>query len=393
MVAGGLLAALYAWVLVVRWKLPGPLPDFSVFWSAGHLAAQGKAAVAYDWESISRVQPVVTPIARFFYPPVFLIVLAPLGTLAFGPATAVWLGGTLAAFLAGMRAILPGATAMIAALAMPMVFFNFDLGQNGLLTAGLLAGALAVLDTRPIMSGVLIGLLSYKPQFGLVLPLVLAVTSRWRVFGSAALTVLCLLGVALALFGADTFAAFLRGMPTANAGYMHDRFMVVKWDHFASVYGMLRSFGVEPPAAWAGHAAIALATIAATLRIATGGASAELKAATVATATMLVTPYSELNDAAVLMVAWAFLVRDGLSTGLHAWEKVVLSIVFLLPLSYVAGPMLAEVLWSPQSIWRSSVVAPLSCAMLAAVILYRIRSAATAQVRSPQAAIGSGRSA
>ncbi len=39
------------------------------------------------------------------------------------------------------------------------------------------------------LAGVLIGLLAYKPQFGLLIPLVLAVSGRWRVFAAAAATV------------------------------------------------------------------------------------------------------------------------------------------------------------------------------------------------------------
>lgn len=52
-------------------------------------------------------------------------------------------------------------------------------GQNSFLTAALLGGSLLLLDKRPIVAGVLIGLLSYKPQFGLLIPLVLVATGRW----------------------------------------------------------------------------------------------------------------------------------------------------------------------------------------------------------------------
>ena len=49
--------------------------------------------------------------------------------------------------------------------------------------AALIAFALVQLDRRPVLAGILFGLLAYKPQFGLMIPLVLIATQRWRAFG------------------------------------------------------------------------------------------------------------------------------------------------------------------------------------------------------------------
>ena len=62
---------------------------------------------------------------------------------------------------------------MLLALAYPAVLINIGHGQNGFLTAALLGGALVILDRRPIVAGILFGLLVYKPQFGLMIPLAL----------------------------------------------------------------------------------------------------------------------------------------------------------------------------------------------------------------------------
>ena len=78
---------------------------------------------------------------------------------------------------------------LLVALAFPAVLINIGHGQNGFLTAALLGGALVVLERRPIMAGFMLGLLVYKPQYGLLLPLVLAVSGRWKCFASAAVTV------------------------------------------------------------------------------------------------------------------------------------------------------------------------------------------------------------
>jgi alpha-1,2-mannosyltransferase len=47
---------------------------------------------------------------------------------------------------------------------------NLTYGQNGFLTASLLGGALAMLRRWPLLAGILFDLLSYKPQFGLMIP-------------------------------------------------------------------------------------------------------------------------------------------------------------------------------------------------------------------------------
>ena len=61
---------------------------------------------------------------------------------------------------------------LLLALAFPAVFVNLGHGHNGFLTAALLGAALVVLDARPILAGILFGLLAYKPQFGVLIPLV-----------------------------------------------------------------------------------------------------------------------------------------------------------------------------------------------------------------------------
>src|SRR5260370_29132085 len=167
--------------------------DFSCFWGAAKLALAGKASSAYEWNTLHAVlnhelafdRLGDRPVIPFFYPPPFLLAITPLALLSFPNALLVWTGTTLSAYLLSIRAVLPGATAMITALATPIVVTVMWVGQNGLLTAALFCGALALLDRRPLVRGVLIALLAYKPHFGVLIPLVLAATGRWRVLASA----------------------------------------------------------------------------------------------------------------------------------------------------------------------------------------------------------------
>ena len=375
----GLLLAIYVRLLALRWGLYQPLPDFSIFWTAGRLALAGKAAVVYDPLAFNALmdaefgKTLLDFVRTFFYPPMFLLILAPLGMLPFWAAAALWLGGSTAIYLAGIRAILPGAAAMLAALAAPVVLFNFNWGQNGLLTAGLLAGALALLDSRPTVSGVLFGLLVYKPQFGVLLPLFLAVTGRWRVFAAAAATVAALALVTAAIFGPQIFAVFAGIMPSAAEGYLRQAPNTpgLHWSDLESIYGMLRALGVGDGAAWAVHLAVALAAAAAMLRLATAEIPYAVQAAALATAIIVAAPYSESNDMAVLMVAWAFLLRDGAARGFRRWERPALWTVYLLPLAYLLGRVVVTALGLVDlAAWSG--MGPLMCGLLAAVIASRL---------------------
>ncbi len=73
----------------------------------------------------------------------------------------------------------------------------------------LIGGALSTLDRRPIVAGVLFGLLAYKPQFGLMIPSVLAASGHLRAFSAAVATVAFLVAAATLVFGWDVWHAFL----------------------------------------------------------------------------------------------------------------------------------------------------------------------------------------
>jgi hypothetical protein len=371
------LVALYGWFLAAAWShgyslfapTKGPANfDFSAFWAAGRLAVQGKAQAAYQWANLESVleralgRPFVIDVLPWFYPPIFLLAVAPLGLFPYGTAAALWLGTTLVAYVAAARAILRGGTALFGALAAPAVAFNFWSGQNGLLTAGLLGGALCLLDASPIASGVMFGLLCYKPQFGLLLPLFLAITGRWRVFLAAAGTVLALVSLTVAVFGWQVFAAFFRALASAddmNLGAGRELGHVA-WSHLQSVYGMLRALGAGGGTAWTAQIAVSLASAAAVLALAARRISPALEAALIATAGFLVTPYSQTYDLTVPTLGLAFLVRDGLEHGFRPWEKPALLAVFLLPLGFLALDSMVG-------------LGPLTGAALAAVIVARAR--------------------
>ena len=112
-------------------------------------------------------------------------VAAGLAQFPYAVAFAGWMAISVVPYAAVIRGIVGRRFGFMLAIAFPMAFSNTLVGQNGFLTASLIGGTLVLLPTRPVLSGICLGLLSYKPQYGLLFPLVLVAASQWRVFFTA----------------------------------------------------------------------------------------------------------------------------------------------------------------------------------------------------------------
>jgi hypothetical protein len=291
--------------------------DFVNVWAAGRLVLDGHSAAAYDWTLHREVE--VAAVGHEFegyygwhYPPTFLFVAAALASLPYLAAALIWLAATLPAYVAAVRAIIGERLGILLACAFPGVVWNISAGQNGFLTAALIGGVLVSLPRRPIVAGILLGLLTYKPQFGLLFPLVLLLEGNWRVLAAAAATAAAMVAASLAL-GPDSWRAFFEWMPVTSTAVFADgraglnklqsRFGVVRW-----LGGSMTAASVAQGLLVAGLA-LALAKLwRATVRY-------EIKAAALASASLLATPYLYIYDFPVLAIPLAFLLRIGLAEG------------------------------------------------------------------------------
>ena len=221
------------------------------------------------------------------------------------------------------------------ALAFPAVFINLGHGHNGFLTAALMGGALFMLVERPILAGVLIGCLAYKPQFGMLIPLVLIVGGHWRAFAAAAATVVVLVfGVSLA-FGPEVWSAFL-------ASTKFTREVVLEqgdtgWYKIQSVFSWVRMWGGGITLAYALQGAVTVAVAGALAWLWRSRAEFPLKAAALLIGTLLATPYCLDYDLMLLAPAIGYLALHGWRRGFGAFEKTVLAALWIVPL--VARPV------------------------------------------------------
>jgi Glycosyltransferase family 87 len=199
-----------------------PFGDFFGLWSAGRFVATAAGAV-YDpvlLQEFQRLSETSFPQELYYpypYPPTILLVLAPLGLLPLGPAYALWMGTTFTAYLWATLGRRCWSWSGVALLAAPTTFLTMIAGQNGFLTAALLVGGLRSLGRAPIVGGVLLGLLSYKPQFGLLVPVALLAARQGRAISAAGLTVLACIAVSSALFGWSIWRDWFDSLPLYQA--------------------------------------------------------------------------------------------------------------------------------------------------------------------------------
>jgi hypothetical protein len=313
--------------------------DFMNVWAAGKMALAGEPGAAYDFARHYEVQAQALPYAAegkeatyfgWHYPPFFMLVAALLALLPYGAALAAWMAVTLVPYLAAIRSIVPYRRWLLFALAFPAVFVNLGHGQNGFLSAGLLGLGLLTLERRPALAGLFFGLLTYKPQMGFLLPLVLLVDRQWIAFLTAAATALAMSLISYLMLGAEVWQGFFGSFETTRTYILEQG--ATGWEKIQSPFSAARMLGAGIQTAYAVHFAIALAVSAIVLWIWRGPVSIPLKGAALATGTLLVTPYVLDYDLMLLALPLAWLTVEGLRTQFLNWEKLTLFIVWLLPL-------------------------------------------------------------
>ena len=326
--------------------------DFSNVYAAGTYVLEGDPVAPFDSvQQFARERAIFGETTQFYgwhYPPYFLFVAAALAWMPYGLALFVWQAVTLGLYLLAIRAILKvfapqrGASAdplwLLLALTFPAVLINVGHGHNGFLTAALLGGGLVILDRRPLAAGILFGLMAYKPQFGLMIPIALAAGGYWRTFAAAAATAVLLTLVTTLVFGVQVWHAFFVGAEFTRTVVLEQG--DTGWHKIQSIFSWARMWGAPVPLAYAiqGTATLVLAMTSAWLWH--GKAPYPLKAAGLCLAAILATPYTLDYDMMVLAPAIAFLAADGMARGFGPWDKTALAALWLVPLIARTVPQL-----------------------------------------------------
>ena len=330
--------------------------DFSWMWISGKLAASSAPVDAYDYNIFSSLRvalvgPASCILDHFDYPPTFMLFTYPLSFLPYLIAFAVWIAVTLLLYGTTIHSIIPRPVTVMAAVTPFAVLVNIQYGHNGFVTASLIGLSLALMERRPCVSGILLGLLTFKPQFGILFPIALLASRDWCVFFSAVGAVAAISLTAALFFGYEGWPLFFHTLIQRDSNLMlDDRLIMV----FQSPFGLLRWAGASASVSWAGHLAVVIVVLLAVCAIWARPVPHALKAAALCVGSVMVTPYVLPWDLCILSVAVAFLVRDGLQRGFLAGERLVMLVCW-------AG------LFKPVT-----PIAPIICAALLSLVVRRI---------------------
>jgi hypothetical protein len=321
---------------------PGGFGDSFALWSWGRFVGNHAAAAIYDPETLRSAQLALgmDPGASypFAYPPSFLLLLWPLGQLPGAVACILIVLVSLPLYLWATLGRNWWSPALIAALAAPTTAIAIVSGQTGFVAAALLAGGLRLAASNPVAGGALLGLLTYKPQLGLLVPVALVAARLWRTLAVAGLTAILLVLLTSILFGAAVWPGWAAALPGFSRQFTAENSEIVHL--MPTVLAALLQQGVAPATAqlaqWAATAAVA-AIVWTLFR----SGSQQLAGAGLLVASLLATPYAFVYDMPIVTTAviWFVAERHRAGDALGTGEVAVLMLAMLAPITLAAvGP-------------------------------------------------------
>lgn len=317
--------------------------DFHPLWVSGVLAHEGQGIVNYDGAALHARQ-VATGIDDhhvnpFPYPPTLLLMLAPLGALPLPVAYWLFIGFTAACFLLAMTAgrwtdfrwPLIGAAA-------PATGIAIIAGQSGLLTGALMVGGFRAATNRPILAGALFGLLTVKPQLGVLIPVALIAARQWQAI-AAAVAAAVLMGVATsAAFGWQIWADWLAYLPAYADQFARES---TQNEHLMpTLTANLRMLGVPDGIARAAQGTLALLAGIWVWRSSRNGLGPRATLV-LATACFLATPHAFVYDLPLLTGALLLFVASRAHAAFSLLEVVALTLALAFPvvMAHAAVPL------------------------------------------------------
>lgn len=295
------------------------LNDYEDFYIVGELYAEGNILRAYDNDYLLAAQQRLAGGQTFMpwaYPPQVTALVPVLPHLGLGLSFLLFMGGTLAVYvavLAGFGDRYVGASLLAI---YPALLLDARLGQNGFLSGALIGLFLLAFRARSTLAGVPLGLMAIKPHMGVIIGLLALLKGRFRTLALAVVIVAVTSLAATLMLGTGVWPVFLGGAKMAGVFLSQGAFPLYR---MSSIYAGLRSFGLSPSMAMAGHALGALVAVALVVRAHLAGWAINRQLALGAVMTLFVSPYNYDYDFACLAFALS-LVLPELMARMRGWE-------------------------------------------------------------------------
>ena len=309
---------------------PAEYPDFMVPYAVVRAYFEGKLSIVYDHVQLRgyvvQLLGLVTE-PNFLNPPVWILMLLPLGLLVPHAAYAVFMTLTASAFAFESRR---HPSIWLVTVTSPAAVWVVIAGQNSFLYLALIYGGLRLVRQSPALGGMMLGLLVYKPQICLLVPLALLASRQWR-----ALIWMIGAGTALVVLSAVVFGTSIWfdyvGMTLRLADQRIDMwatrlsriqispFVAARILQFPDVF----AHAVQYASTVVGATAVWLAFRYRSDHV--------LQVAVLVAATLIASPYGNNYDLILLMPAIAAVYQRGVRDGFYPAEPVIYGVLWLLP--------------------------------------------------------------
>ena len=314
--------------------------DFANYWTASSMALSGNPTAPYDINKLFGLEMKIFGASGplgvgWYYPPTFLLIVLPLALLPYLPALFTWLASTLAAESWILYRISPTANIFWLSVFSTGNFCNFLFGQNGYLSASLLGGGLLLLDTHPVAGGLLLGMMSYKPNLALLIPLALIAGRRWRALLSAGASALAMVLLSFMALGYQVWIEYwkISALPMSLSA------KIGPWSIMPTFYSTVLSLGFDLFTAYTVQCLI-MAIVAFLVAWAWyREVNFVLRASILTLGILLFTPYAFTYDLAILSLPLVWLWVDGQKNGRFPGETLLLFLGWI-------TPFFSQLIWS-----------------------------------------------
>jgi hypothetical protein len=333
--------------------------DFHALWTSGFIAHERQPALNYDSEALHLRQAVLGMNPRAFnpfpYPPTFLLMLAPFGGFGVEAAFALFMGSTFALYIWAMTGgKLRSAPRWFGALLAPATTIALVSGQSGFLSGALMLGGLRLAGSRPILAGVMFGLLAYKPQLGLLVPIALISAGQWRTIAAAAVTGAVCVAVSSWAFGFEIWPIWFRQLLDYSGHFDPLNYLM------PTIEANARMLGLPERLARALQAAVAIPVAAVVWRAFRAGVD-ERAGMLLVVGTFLATPHAFNYDLPMTTAAVVWYLEEGSSRPgrLTLGEAVVLALALMLPFAmWALGAKGPPISWAPLLLLFAMIARP-----------------------------------
>ncbi|NJS38722.1 MAG: DUF2029 domain-containing protein [Rhodobacteraceae bacterium] len=301
-----------AFLLTANPDTPALSNDFRVFWGAGRLAVAGEPLAIHDLARLGASHATgLDVIMPWLYPPAFLVMVTPLGLMPFAWAYLGWAVASLAMVAWAARSFVAGIGPVWVLMALAPAYFPcVMMGQTSLFWLAALLAALAALSQgRYVVAGVFIGLLTLKPQLGVMIPLALLAIGAWRTILSACVTTVLLLALPTLYYGLDYWPLLGKTLEDHGTNII---FSIIALKLMLNPMYFLAFIGVDPEVAMNIQLGLmALSAVAVFALWRSDRVGFDVKAAGLLCAIMLSAPYLWYYEGALMPAIALFLLRGG----------------------------------------------------------------------------------